>query len=309
VASFRGSLLLTNDNKARLRASGDDSGEARRWEMVSDGKRVHLRPYAVSGAEGDKEEEMLATPRKLHGYLARRVSRLGVYLNLPRVAAVVLAADGPGEELVVGGFRVALAEKVGGRDAKVVRCKMELRGRPVDEVVFSVWIDTKTLLPLKRLIVTKSLGTVTEQYEFTLDPKIDARAFQLPKPVVRPEENVALDKLPKAVTEAARKRSPGKVLRGAVFARPGSEWLRPDQKQALYLLDLQNGRRHIAPWVTPEGDITEIVNEIKAAELPEAARQALDKDFPGETVGEVDQFIKLKDGKERLERTSEKCSG
>src|SRR5262249_34852319 len=171
--------------------------------------------------------------------------------------------------------------------------KMMLSGRQVDEVVFSVWIDTKTLLPLKRLIVTKSLGTITEHYnEFTLDPKVPATAFKLPKPMVHPEENVPLDKLPKAVTEAVSKRFPGKVLGSAVLARPGSEWLRPDQKQAVYILVLSNGRLRIVPSVTPEGDITEIVNEIKATDLPKAARETLDKDFPGETVAEVLQFIK-----------------
>jgi len=92
------------------------------------------------------------------------------------------------------------------------------------------------------------------------------------------------------------------VLRGATLARTASEWHRPDQKGPLYLLDLSNGHLHIAPWVTPAGDITEIVNEIKATDLPKAARQTLDKDFPGWEKGlEVDQFIKVKDGKEKLE--------
>src|SRR5262249_9633194 len=127
------------------------------------------------------------------------------------------AADGPGRGLDLRGFRVVAAEKVGGRDAKVVRYKMNMSGIKDDDAVFNVWIDTKTLLPLKRLIVTKSLGTITEHYNaLTLDPKIGPREFKLPKPVVRPEENVPLDKLPKAVAEAARKRFPGTGLRGAV---------------------------------------------------------------------------------------------
>jgi outer membrane lipoprotein-sorting protein len=302
TADFRGTLLLTNDNKARLKVRGEDFGEARRWEMVSDGKQVFLMPYTVSGVEGDKEEETLPTPRNLHGYLAMRVSRLGVYLNLPRLAAVVLAADGPDEKLDVGDFQVVVAEKVGGRDAKVVRCKMKLKGKLLDDVVSSVWIDTKTLLPLKRLIVTKSWGTITEHYnDFTLDPKIGPREFRLPKPAVLPEENVPPEKLPKAVREAVRKRFPGKVLGDGVLARPGSEWLRPDQKGPLYLLNLSNGHLHIALWVTPAGEITEIVNEIKATDLPKAARQTLDKDFPGWEKGlEVDQIIKVKEGKEKL---------
>jgi outer membrane lipoprotein-sorting protein len=301
VADFRGALLLTNDNKARLTARGDDVGEARRWEMVSDGKQVFLRPYVVSGVEGDKEEETFATPRNLHGHLTRQLSSLGVYLNLPRLAAVVLSADSPDRKIRLRDFRVVAAEKLGGRDAKVVRYKLNLGGIK-EEAVFNVWVDTKTLLPLKRLIVAKSWGTITEHYnDFTIDPKIGPREFKLPKPAVHPEENVALDKLPKAVTEAARKRFPGKALGSAVLARPGSEWLRPDQKQALYILVLSNGRLRIVPSVTPGGEVTEILNEIKATDLPKAARETLDKDFPGETVAEVLQFIRVKGGKEELE--------
>src|SRR5262245_25508372 len=67
VASFRGSLLLTNDNKARLKVKGDDFGEARRWEMVSDGKQVFLRPYNVGVSEVFQEEATFPTPRHLHG--------------------------------------------------------------------------------------------------------------------------------------------------------------------------------------------------------------------------------------------------
>jgi outer membrane lipoprotein-sorting protein len=182
--SFRGSLLLTKDNKARLKVSGVDFGEARRWEMVSNGKQVKLRPFDIGVSEVFKKEATLATPRTLHSHLARRVSCLGVYPNLPRMAASILVPDGPDEKLEIGGFKAGAAEKVGGRDAKVVRFKMNLGGIKDDDAAFTVWIDTKTLLPLKRVIVLdRRSAAITEIYRgFTLDPKIDAGAFALTFP-------------------------------------------------------------------------------------------------------------------------------
>ena len=45
----------------------------------------------------------------------------------------------------------------------------------------TLWIDARTLLPLK-YVIGDDTGRLTEIYhEFTLDPKVDARAFELPK--------------------------------------------------------------------------------------------------------------------------------
>jgi outer membrane lipoprotein-sorting protein len=183
-ASFKGSLLLTKDNKARLKLSGVDFGEARNWEMVSNGKQVRLRPYAVRVSELAKEEATFPTPKNLHGHVARRLSLLGVFPNLGGMpVAFVLATDDPQRTYDLRAWRAGAAEKVGGRDAKVVRYKMNLSGQKEDDTTCTVWIDAQTLLPLKRVLVLgpRSGGfTVTEVYkEFTLDPRIDAGAFDL----------------------------------------------------------------------------------------------------------------------------------
>jgi outer membrane lipoprotein-sorting protein len=53
----------------------------------------------------------------------------------------------------------------------------------VDDAEVTLWIDAKTLLPLKRTVVTKrDVVHLTETYrDFKLDPKVDAKAFELPK--------------------------------------------------------------------------------------------------------------------------------
>jgi hypothetical protein len=45
----------------------------------------------------------------------------------------------------------------------------------------TLWIDAKTLLPLKRAYVLDNMRIVENYHEFRLDPKIDAKAFELPK--------------------------------------------------------------------------------------------------------------------------------
>jgi outer membrane lipoprotein-sorting protein len=191
VGSFKGFLLLTKDNKARLKVSGVEFGEAGQWQMVSNGKQVKLRPYSVGVLEFFKEEATFPTPKNLHAHLATRVSRLGVFPYIQRTAFLVLGgddpkADHPDRRLEMSDFRAGAPEKVGGRDAKVVHIKTNLSGIRERDAAFTIWIDAKTLLPLKRVIVpdTRSKYTITEIYkEFTLDPKIDAGAFDLTFPV------------------------------------------------------------------------------------------------------------------------------
>jgi outer membrane lipoprotein-sorting protein len=176
--SYRGSLLLTKDNKVRFKLSGVASGEAFNWEMVSNGKRVRLRPYAIGVSEVAKEEETFRTPKKLHDHIVRMVSRLGVLPNVWRMpVSFVMAAEGTKDQLDMRGWQLRATEKIGAREAKVVRYKTD------DDSTFTVWIDAKTLLPLKRVSVFSpgSGGfTATEIYTpFTVDPRIDAGAFDL----------------------------------------------------------------------------------------------------------------------------------
>lgn len=182
-ASFKGFLLLTNDNKARLKVSGVDFGEPRNWELVSNGKKVRLKPYSIGVSELFKEEATFPTPKHLHGHIANHLSGLGMFLNLPRMpVSLVLSAD-PKNKLDIPSFKAGAMEKINGRDAKVVRYNLNLSGIKDDDTTFTIWIDAKTLLPLKRVILLgprSGEDTVTEIYkEFTLDPKIDAGDFEL----------------------------------------------------------------------------------------------------------------------------------
>jgi hypothetical protein len=176
---LKGFLLLTNDNKAHLKISGSISGEAVKRELVSDGKQIKMKL-------GLKEQETKPTPNKLHGLLSTLVIYTGVEPSAEGLALAGLdefqkGFDAGTLRFGVTDFKAGAAEKVGERDAKVVSYTMGDKGDKTAPAV-TLLIDAKTLLPLKRVVVTKSEGTFTEIYdEFTLDPKIDGKAFELPK--------------------------------------------------------------------------------------------------------------------------------
>ena len=115
---------------------------------------------------------------------------MGVFPGFPGLPYLLISeADNLGKikveesKLVAWDFKMGAAEKIGARDTKIVHFKVGEKGDR-DAAAVTVWIDSKTLLPLKRVMVPfpRSAAAVTELYTaFALDPKIDARAFELPK--------------------------------------------------------------------------------------------------------------------------------
>jgi outer membrane lipoprotein-sorting protein len=176
---FKSSLLLTRDNKARLKISGDfgEGGPGSRSELVSDGKQVKM----TDGIRTNKKD--VRTPKKFHAALSTTVSRGGVWFSLMGLSYMLTEEfDAEDARMEVWDFKAAAAEKIDGRDARVISYRFGTKGDP-DSEKFFLWIDSKSLLPLKRVFVMKRDGIrITEVYsEFKLDPKVDARAFELPK--------------------------------------------------------------------------------------------------------------------------------
>ena len=174
VGRFEGSLLLTHDNKGRMKIR-EVRGQSRSWEAISDGKRVK------------SEGATSATPKNFHGLASVLVSRVGVFPTFPAIPFVIAQADTvdkvEGSKLDAWDFKAGAAEKIEGRDAKVVRFRVGEKGDR-DAAAVTLWIDSKTLLPLKRVVVAnpRSAEVVTERYkQFTLDPKVGAKVFELPK--------------------------------------------------------------------------------------------------------------------------------
>jgi uncharacterized protein (TIGR03067 family) len=182
-SSFKGSVLLAKGNKAQLKWAGAT------WtgELVSNGEQAYL---TLGG-----RETTVATPKHLNGVLIFFVSRTGVLLTLQAMQSFLRGlGDTRPEDLFKGAdrdraavwdFKLAPAEKFEGREVKVVNFRYGPRNDP--GMPISISIDAKTLLPLKLVIDYRQggvplRGIITETYsEFTLEPKIDAKAFVLPK--------------------------------------------------------------------------------------------------------------------------------
>jgi hypothetical protein len=82
------------------------------------------------------------------------------------------------EVFQVSEFSLGKGEKVNGRDAQGVNYL--LRVPEEKEFRVTVWIDTKTHHPLKRLAVGKN-DRFLESYQIRVNPKIADEKFQLPK--------------------------------------------------------------------------------------------------------------------------------
>jgi outer membrane lipoprotein-sorting protein len=84
--------------------------------------------------------------------------------------------------LLVKDFKLGLSEKVGGREIQVVIYVIQSKCSKVP-LQASVWIDTQTHLPAKRVLIVdegQRAWRITESYsEFTIDAKIDPKLFQV----------------------------------------------------------------------------------------------------------------------------------
>ncbi len=194
----KGSVLLTKDDKARLRASGHYYPGVEgnpSFELVSDGKRFKTKGAKIGVASNgipyiDPEEEATAgdTGKGFHKMCAVVLSRGGVgyfFYTLPyRIQGDGgVDPDTPESKMTVYDFKASGTEKVGERQAKVVRYRFGKGGKGDAEV--TLWIDAENGLPLKRVFsnaIGVFVGRFTETYPaFNLNPKIDAKAFELPK--------------------------------------------------------------------------------------------------------------------------------
>ena len=116
--------------------------------------------------------------------------------------------------------------------------------------------------------------------------------FVLAAPVRADEEKVPLDKVPKAVLEAAKKRFPKAEVVGASTEKV-------DDK-TVYEIELKEAGKTIDVTLTPEGVITTIEQEIDAKNLPKPVAQALEKKYPKAAFKIVEAVYAVKDGKETL---------
>jgi outer membrane lipoprotein-sorting protein len=187
---LKGSLFHTKDNKTQLKISGDLGQGDRKGtlELVSDGKLIKAaRTPKVGG-----EKSSWPTPKNLHTLLGTMVGRAGVQVTLmalPHILGEQKEIDPESLRIEVYDFKAGPGGKVRERHAKVITYRLGQKAdAPSQAAEVTLWIDAKTLLPLKRVVVQKKGKEgregirITETYsEITLNPKVDVKRFELPK--------------------------------------------------------------------------------------------------------------------------------
>jgi outer membrane lipoprotein-sorting protein len=170
-----GVVVLAEGNKTRIDLTQTSGKKKRVVKFVTDGKQAfgQRQPF-------DTEGKAVPIPdgSDVKDSLGQVIARCGVLVSL-----------GPGVD-TGGKFNLdqfapvfnpflGAVEKVGGREARLLHFQTDLR----DRVQVTVWIDEKTLLPLKRRLVWQRSGDVklTETYsEFLLNTRLNPTLFNMP---------------------------------------------------------------------------------------------------------------------------------
>jgi Putative beta-lactamase-inhibitor-like, PepSY-like len=106
-------------------------------------------------------------------------------------------------------------------------------------------------------------------------------------------EKVPLDKVPKPVLDAAKKRFPKAE---AMAASKGTA-----DGKTVYEITLKQDGKNIDVSLTPEGTITLIEQELAFKDLPKAVAETFEKKYPKATYKIIEAVTTVKDGKETLE--------
>ena len=107
------------------------------------------------------------------------------------------------------------------------------------------------------------------------------------------EEKVPLNKLPKAVVMAVKKRFPKLEMTGASKEKEG--------KKVVYEVSLKKDGKNIDVTLTETGAITSIEQEIAFKDLPKAVAKTFEAKYPNAKYEIVESVTKVADGKETLE--------
>jgi outer membrane lipoprotein-sorting protein len=168
----KGAVLLGEGNRFRMEAPF----ESGKLTFVCDGKKMAI----ISDDNAQKNPVGEGGREELRVTVARGGGTVFFTGNSPLFS---IPFDGRSfeEKLRVSDFKLGQKEMVDKQEAQVIHYHLGKKGTA--EV--KVWIDTKTHLPLKR-VVAEGEGdekvTFTETYtKLTIDGKIDPKQFELPK--------------------------------------------------------------------------------------------------------------------------------
>ena len=167
-SKLKGTVFIADGKKARLEMSGGKTGgEPFKGLLISDGTQMvqnHGKPQPA--------------PKVCPSNLITEIARSGFFITImPLPPEPFTNPDFDLKEgFSVSGFTLSKKEKLGERETQRVDYVLSVKGNE-GQFPAAVWIDLKTGLPVKRELT----GMYTENYELTLDGKLDPKLFELPK--------------------------------------------------------------------------------------------------------------------------------
>jgi uncharacterized membrane protein YkoI len=194
-------------------------------------------------------------------------------------------------------------------DGTVVEIEKEVALKDLPEAVTKA-VDTKfpkaTIKEIMEVNKVDGKKETPDHYEITIETadkkkmeviaSLDGKTVKgedAEKKEADKEEKVALDKLPKPVAEAVKKRFPKAEVKGASTEMEGGK--------TVYEVTLKEDGKNIDVSLTPEGSIITIEKELAFADLPKAVAEGFEAKHPKATYKIVEAVIKVTDGKETLE--------
>src|SRR5262249_7904175 len=175
--TMKGTMTLMEGNKLHLDGTIEIAGKSVKWKRISDGTT-----WVEEGLDGGTRPPPKPLTEDYRRSLTHGGFIAGFYLSSELDGVVTWPAFRASD------FELGKPDNVRTRRVQIVDCKLTpaAKGGKTD-VTFSeaLWIDLETGLPLKRVFTGTLDGrkiTFTETYEtITLDPKVDAKVFELPK--------------------------------------------------------------------------------------------------------------------------------
>jgi outer membrane lipoprotein-sorting protein len=174
----KGRLLVARGNKMRWEIDMIAAGRQHKATTVSDGKRM-----LTIGAVPRQNDQ---APEQLTEIALSSATRGGIWLTL----YAVLENQDPAKEykdfdadksFAVSDFKLGAKEMVAGKEAQVLEYNAKIADQSLS---VTVWIDTQTHLPLKRMLKVgpDQVIVLTESYtKVVLDENVNDTEFEVPK--------------------------------------------------------------------------------------------------------------------------------
>jgi outer membrane lipoprotein-sorting protein len=179
--TMKGEAWLAEGQKGNISLEGEFPGDKMKLTRISDGKSTYSKMNEKVDVTAHKPEEQHT--EQVLGMVARVGMTVGFMTSRKRTPDDKEPFD-LDKMAAIKDFKLGAKEKIGKHNTQAVDYQVTMPDGITAKA--TVWIDTETKLPVKREIGVQKGGVeearITETYStFTVDGKIDAKLFELPK--------------------------------------------------------------------------------------------------------------------------------